>query len=486
MNTYIGIDLGTSSVKLLLVDAEGKILSSASEEYPIYRPYEGFSEQLPSDWLNAVIKGVKILLKDFDKKNVKGISFAGQMHGLVVLDENDQPIRPCILWNDGRTAKQTAYLNEVIGKKKLSSYVANIAFAGFTAPKILWIKENEPDNFDRIAKIMLPKDYLCYTFTGNFYTDYSDAAGTLLLDVKNRKWRKEMLDICGITENKLPLLKESFERAGKLKKEYAELFGLSQDVIVAVGAGDNAAAAIGTGTVNDGDCNISVGTSGTVFISEDKFSVDENNALHSFCHANGKYHLMGCILSAACCNKWWMNVLNTDDYSLEQANLDKLLSKNDVFFLPYLSGERSPHNDVFARGAFIGVSLETTRKNMTLAVMEGVAFALKDCVEVAKKIGVTITSSHICGGGAKSKLWLKIIANVLNIPLLIPSVEEGPAYGAFMLAAVACGEYRNVKEAASKLISVSEIIYPDEKLAKGYREKYIKFKKLYPALKGLF
>ena len=300
MNTYIGVDLGTSSVKLLLVAADGKILNCVKEEYPVYYPKNGWSEQKPADWIDKTLIGLEKLLCGFDREKVKGVSFGGQMHGLVMLDSDGAVIRPAILWNDGRTQEQTDYLNQTVGKESLSKYTANVAFAGFTAPKILWIKQNERQNFDKIAKIMLPKDYLVYKLTGEFSTDYSDASGMLLLDVKNKRWSKEMMDICGVKEEWLPKLYESYQVVGKVKKE----FNLPNAVVTA-GAGDNAAAAVGTGTVNDGDCNISLGTSGTVFISQDKFSVDKENAIHSFAHASGKYHLMGCILSAASCNKWF-------------------------------------------------------------------------------------------------------------------------------------------------------------------------------------
>ena len=291
------------------------------------------------------------------------------MHGLVTLDAEDHVIRPAILWNDGRTGAETEYLNTVIGKDKLSQYTANIAFAGFTAPKILWMKKNEPENFAKVKKIMLPKDYLAYCMTGSFCTDLSDASGMLLLDVKNRCWSKEMLEICGITEEQLPKLYESWQVVGTLKPEIASELGLSADVKFVAGAGDNAAAAVGTGTVGDGQCNISLGTSGTVFISSKDFGVDENNALHSFDHADGRYHLMGCMLSAASCNKWWSEeILHTKDFAKEQEGIVKL-GENQVFFLPYLMGERSPHNNPDARAVFFGMSMDTTREEMTQAVL---------------------------------------------------------------------------------------------------------------------
>ena len=487
MNTYIGIDLGTSSVKLLLVTADGRILNTITKTYPVRYPQSGWSEQDPKDWFSGVVKGIKDILTGQDKSAVQGIGLGGQMHGLVALDGNGGVIRPCILWNDGRTQKQTDFLNEVVGRKVLSERTANIAFAGFTAPKILWLKENEPQNFNRISKILLPKDYVVYRLCGKYATDYSDASGTLLLDVKNKCWNKKMCEVCGVKEEWLPNLYESYEPVGKLLPELADELGLSADVNVCAGAGDNAAAAVGTGTVNDGNCNISLGTSGTVFISRDNFSVDNNNALHSFAHASGGYHLMGCILSAASCNGWWMEkVLKTTEFNKEQLGLSGLRGKNRVYFLPYLMGERSPHNDVNAKAAFIGMRPDTSRGEMTLAVMEGVAYALKDCVEIAKNCGAKIENTRICGGGAKSKLWRQIIADVMGVPVEVPKVEEGPAYGAAMLAMVASKTYKTVSEAVSAVTSVKEIIYPDTGSAKLYEEKYGVFKELYPALKNVY
>ena len=451
---YIGVDLGTSAVKLLLMDEKGEIKKIVSREYPLYFPHPGWSEQKPEDWFEQAMDGIKELTAECDKENVAGISFGGQMHGLVALDENDEVIRPAILWNDGRTGEETDYLNQVIGKEKLSEYTANIAFAGFTAPKILWMKKHEPDNFAKIKKIMLPKDYLAYKLSGSFCTDVSDASGMLLMDVKNRCWSKEMLDICGITEEMLPKLYESFEVVGTLKREIAEALGLSSDVKVIAGAGDNAAAAVGTGTVGEGMCNISLGTSGTIFISSKKFGVDEHNALHSFAHADGHYHLMGCMLSAASCNKWWNEeILKTKDFAAEQSRITKL-GENQVFYLPYLMGERSPHNNPDARAMFIGMSMDTTREDMTQAVLEGVAFGLRDSLEVARSLGIQMERTKICGGGAKSPLWKKIIANVMNMKVDVIESEEGPALGGAMLAAVGCGEYEDVETIAKKLVKV--------------------------------
>ena len=485
---YIGIDLGTSSVKLLLMDELGVIHQQVTREYPLEFPQPGWSQQAPEDWRDAVLSGLQELTANCDKRQIAGIGTGGQMHGLVVLDRDDNVIRPAILWNDGRTAAQVDYLNDVIGKQKLSAWTANIAFAGFTAPKILWMRENEPENFAKIAKIMLPKDYVNYVLTGVHCCDYSDASGMLLLDVAHKRWSKEMLELCGITEAQMPALYESYETVGTLRPEIAQLLGFPENVKVCAGAGDNAAAAVGTGVVGDGGCNISLGTSGTVFISSKQFGVDPNNALHAFAHADGGYHLMGCMLSAASCNKWLMDdILRTKDYAGEQAPItDEKLGTNHVYFLPYLMGERSPINDTNARGTFIGMSMDTSRADMTQAVLEGVAFAIRDSVEVAKSLGIPLTSSMLCGGGAKSPLWRRILANVLNMPLTIPASEQGPGMGGAMLAMVACGAYGSVAEACAKLVTVSETVAPDPEIAARYEARYRQFRLIYPALKGLY
>jgi len=488
MKLYIGIDLGTSAMKLLLMDGQGQIKNVVSKEYPLEFPQPGWSQQRPEDWKKALLEGVPELLKGFDTSAVAGIGSGGQMHGLVVLDQDDNVIRPAILWNDGRTAAQVDYLNGVIGKEKLSELTANIAFAGFTAPKILWMKENEPENFAKIAKIMLPKDYINYILTGVHACDYSDASGMLLLDVAHKCWSREMLDICGISESQMPRLFESFETIGTVKADVAAALGLPETAIVCAGAGDNAAAAVGTGVVGEGGCNISLGTSGTVFISSEKFGVDPNNALHAFAHADGGWHLMGCMLSAASCNKWLLeDIFGTSDHGAEQAPItEDKLGENHVFFLPYLMGERSPINDTNARGTFIGMTMDTTRADLVLSVLEGVAFAIRDSVEVARSLGITIDSSKICGGGAKSPLWKRIFANVLNAELEVPVSEQGPGMGGAMLAMVACGEYKTVKDCCAKLCAVASVVKPEPELVAKYEARYQQFKKIYPAVKKLF
>ena len=488
MKLFIGIDLGTSGVKLLLMGADGTIHNTVTKEYPLEFPQPGWSQQRPEDWKKALFEGMPELLNGFDASAIAGIGCGGQMHGLVVLDENDHVIRPAILWNDGRTAKQVDYLNGVIGKDRLSELTANIAFAGFTAPKILWMQENEPENFAKIAKIMLPKDYVNYLLTGVHACDYSDASGMLLLDVQHKCWSREMLEICGVSEKQMPKLFESFDCIGTVKPDVAKLLGIPENVRVVAGAGDNAAAAVGTGVVSEGGCNISLGTSGTVFISSEKFGVDDTNALHAFAHADGGYHLMGCMLSAASCNKWLLeNIFGTSDHAAEQAPItEDKLGENHVFFLPYLMGERSPINDTNARGTFIGMTMDTTRADLVQAVLEGVAFAIRDSVEVARSLGIVIDSSKICGGGAKSPLWKRIFANVLNAELEVPVSEQGPGMGGAMLAMVACGEYETVKDCCEKLCAIASTVKPEQSLAAKYEARYQQFRKIYPAVKALF
>ena len=485
---YIGIDLGTSAVKLLLMDERGSIKNIVSEEYPLFFPHPGWSEQNPENWMAAIKRGIPKLTGNVDRTQIAGIGAGGQMHGLVVLDNQDRVLRPAILWNDGRTQEETDDLNEEVGKEKLTALTGNIAFAGFTAPKLLWMEKHEPELFGKIAKIMLPKDYINYRLTGVHCTDYSDASGMLLLDVRHKCWSREMMQICGISEEQLPQLFESWQVVGNLRKEAAEELELPETVKVVAGAGDNAAAAVGCGVVGEGRCNLSLGTSGTIFITSRNFRVDAGNALHAFAHADGGFHLMGCMLSAASCNKWWMEeILHTTEYGKEQAEIrEDRLGTGHVYYLPYLMGERAPHNDPAARSCFLGMTMDTSRTDMTLAVLEGVAFGIRDSLEAAKKLGISVKSSMICGGGAKSPLWRRIFADVLNIELTVPETEQGPGYGGAILASVGCGEYRNIAEATGQMVHVTDTVRPDAETAERYEEKYQVYRSLYPALKGLF
>ena len=470
MNYYIGIDLGTSACKGILTNREGAVLAEHSVSYPVSTPYTNWSEQNPVDWYNAALE-ILATLSAGREAEVKGVGIAGQMHGLVMLDEQDEVIRPAILWNDGRSAAETAYLNSL---GTLPALTGNIAFPGFTAPKILWVRNNEPENFARAKKICLPKDYLAYKLTGVFSSEYSDGAGMLLMDVQNKRWSDEMCALCGITTDMLPTLYESYEATGKLKPE----LGLPNAILCA-GAGDNAGAAVGTNTLRNGDCSISLGTSGTIFLPCDEFNTECGTALHNFAHANGRFHLMGCILSAASCNKWWTRDILDTDYG---DPAEPQYGQTGVWFLPYLTGERCPHNDVNARGAFIGLSSTTTREDMDLAVLEGVAYALRDCVEAG---GVKIGKAVLCGGGAVSKVWQTVLSNVLGADIYLTETEQGPSYGGALLAMTACGEYTTVYEAADATVKKTLAVKCDPTLKTTYDRGFAVYKQLYPALKGV-
>lgn len=484
---FIGIDIGTTSVKLLVIDEQGSVVKSAVRDYPISFPRALWSEQNPEDWWSRTLDGLKELVAGLDKDEIKALSFSGQMHGLVVLDEADQVIRPAILWNDQRTEKQCKYLNEEVGQRIISDWTGNLALTGFTAPKLLWLRENEPENFARIKKVMLPKDYVAYRMTGVLATDLSDASGTLYLDVKNRAWSKPMLELLGINEEQLPKLYESYQAVGSMGKELAVELGLHDNVKVVIGGGDQAVAAVGGGVVEPGACSLSLGTSGVVFASTDRFFVDEKNSLHSFCHANGKYHQMGVTLAAAASLKWWVEEVNRSSdfdgllHEAEEAQID-----DQVFFLPYLMGERTPHNDPNCRGTFLGMNMTHQRKHLTRAVLEGVAFSLRDTFEIMKSMGIGISRICINGGGAKSKLWCGIIADVLNVEVVKLNTNEGPAYGAAILAAVGHGLFDTVESACSTFVKVTETIEPDAERAKTYDQKYEKFREIYPATRELF
>jgi len=479
MKYFIGLDIGTSSVKAMLISETG-IIRTAGREYPVYYPENGWSEQSPEDWYDNSVSAIKELLEGIDASEVRALSFSGQMHGLVTLDENDSVIRPAILWNDGRSEKQVRYLNETIGRDFLLDNTGNIAFAGFTAPKILWMYENERENFSRIKKIMLPKDYVAYRFSGSFATDVSDAAGTLYFDTGKRTWSQPMLDLLHISASQLPAVYESNEIIGKMKPSLAEELGLPQIDIV-IGAGDNAASAIGTGAVRDGDCNISLGTSGTVFVLSEKYRCDRVNAIHSFCSANRQWHYLACILTAASAQKWWIrDILNTS-YDFEKAS--EYVGKSNVMFLPYLMGERSPVNDPGVRGAFLGLSADTTREEMTLAVLEGVSFALRQNLDIIRSLGVEVRTSKICGGGATNRLWLSILASILDVKLEIPVLEHGGVLGAAMLAAESSLNREEYGKMRDEFYKVASTVEPDSALVPYYNENYNKYLRIYPAVK---
>lgn len=482
---YIGIDLGTSGVKLILTTPNGKVINVVSKEYPLLIPKPLWTEQDPNAWYSQTIEALKELVVGYEK-DVKGISFSGQMHGLVLLDKDDNVLRNALLWNDQRTVQEVDYLNNQIGIENLLQYTGNIALTGLTAPKVLWVKNNEPELFLQIDKIMLPKDYLAYKLSGNFASDVSDLSGTLYFDVANRKYSQEMLDILGINENQLPKIYESYEVVGTLLPKIREELNIEQEVNIVIGGGDQAVGAVGVGIVGDGECSISLGTSGVVFVSSETFNIDRKSYLQSYAHSNGKYHLMGVMLNAAGALKWWSEgIFKNYNYDEFFEKLNDVEIEDDLYFLPYLSGERSPLNDPNARGVFFGLRLEHRKCHMDRAVIEGVTYALRDSFELIKNLDVPITTVRLTGGGAKSEIWAQMIADIMNVNTVTIAVEEGPALGASILAMVGCGEYQTVEEACNNIVKLNKTFTPNKLRTEQYNNKYNFFKRIYPSLKKL-
>jgi xylulokinase len=491
---FLGIDLGTSAVKIILVEENGNVIGSTSKEYPVYYPQPGWSEQNPEDWWNATKDGIRELIIKTGVKNddIKGIGLSGQMHGLVLLDENNNVLLPAILWNDQRTQEECDYITQKLGKERLTKYTGNKALTGFTAPKILWVRKHRPDVYKKIHRILLPKDYIRFKLTGEYATDVSDASGTLLFDVENRRWSKEMLDALEIPYNWMPKCYESTEVTGYVTKDVADLTGLKEGTIVVGGGGDQASGAVGTGTVKSGIVSVALGTSGVVFASQDKYVVDEENRLHSFCHANGKWHVMGVMLSAAACLKWWVDEIN--NFGKASVTYDELLEEAEkvragsggLIFLPYLMGERTPHSDPYARGCFIGLNMTHNRGHMTRAILEGVAFGLRDSLEIIKELNIPVNEVRVSGGGAKSVLWRQILADIFGVRVDMVNATEGPAFGAAIMAAVGYGIFKDVEEATSELIKVNDSVYPIEENKDKYNEVYKIYRNLYYTLKDTF
>ncbi|GIM27704.1 xylulokinase [Clostridium polyendosporum] len=489
----LGIDLGTSSVKIIIMDGTGKVVESTSKSYDVSYPAVGWAEQNPEDWWNGTKEGIKELLSRGSVKpeEINGISFSGQMHGLVLLDEKNEVLMPAILWCDQRTQKQCDYLNNEFGQDKISKYTGNKALTGFTIPKVLWVKENKPEIYSKVAHMMLPKDYISFKLTGSFASDVSDASGTVMFDVENRKWSEAMLDLLEIDEKVLPKVYESWEVVGKVSKEASKETGLSTETLVMAGAGDQAAGAVGTGTVDAGVLSVALGTSGVVFACDEKFSVDKENRLHSFCHSNGKWHQMGVMLSAASCLQWWVDNVNTDadgnvfEKLLSEAE-DSPVGSNRLLFLPYLMGERTPHSDANAKGSFIGLNITHKRGDMTRSILEGVCFGLRDSLEILKSLNVEVKEVRVSGGGSKSKLWRQILADIFNLNVNVINSKEGPAYGAAILAAVGCGLYNTVDEACKELINITDRTEPIKENVENYNKIYNVYSSLYGCLKDKF
>ena len=482
---YIGIDLGTSGVKLILTTSKGEVLNVVSKEYPLLIPKPLWTEQDPNQWYEKTLEALKELIIGFENE-IKGISFSGQMHGLVILDKDDNVLRNALLWNDQRTVDEVQYLNDEIGIDRLLEYTGNIALTGLTAPKLLWVKNNEPELFEKIDKIMLPKDYIAYKLSGSFASDVADLSGTLYFDVKNRTYSKEMLDVLSINESQLPKVYESYEIVGTLLPEIKNDLGINQDVNIIIGGGDQAVGAVGVGIVGDGECSISLGTSGVVFVSSETFKVDYKSHLQSYAHSNGKYHLMGVMLNAAGALKWWSEgIFKNYNYEEYFEKLNETEIEDDLFFLPYLSGERSPLNDPNARGMFFGLRLEHRKAHMDRAVIEGVTYALRDSFELIKDLGVPIKTVRLTGGGAKSGIWAQMIADIMNVNTVTIEVEEGPAFGASILAMVGCGEYQTVEQACQEIVTLNKTYRPNKDVVEKYNNKYNFFRKIYPSVELL-
>jgi xylulokinase len=484
MSVFVGLDVGTGGARAVAVNHSGEIVAEASSEYPLYTPRPGWTEQDPEDWW----KGAKEVLAKVAAEageEVGGIGLTGQMHGSVFLDRSDEVIRPALLWNDQRTQAQCDRITQSVGDERLISIAGNPALTGFQAPKIVWLRDVEPDNYGQVARVLLPKDYVRLRLTGEHATDASDAAGTLLLDIQARDWSGEILDALEIPQEWMPKVYEGSENSGALRESVAEELGLPPGIPVAAGGGDNAAAAIGTGIVRPGLVNSSVGTSGVLFAHAEEFTPDPSGRLHAFCHAvPGAYHLMGVTLSAGGSLSWWRETLGGDFDELVGEASDVPPGSEGLVFLPYLSGERTPHLDPKARGAFFGLTARHGAPHMTRAVMEGVIFSLRDSLEIMRDLGVPVDDVRATGGGARSDLWRRLQADIYATPIRRTVADEGPAYGAALLAGVASGTYADVDEATSVVKLREEITEPDPEISKVYEKYYEIYRSLYPATRS--
>lgn len=481
---FLGLDLGTSGLRALIVDDDGEPVAEASHSYCVSNPYEGWSEQDPTDWIDACDRVMADLRANaFEAyRQIKGIGISGHMHGAVMLDQHRQAIRPCILWNDTRASKEAKILDEANGFRALTG---NIVFPGFTAPKLLWMQRREPDNFAKIAHIMLPKDYLSFWLTGRFATDMSDAAGSSWLNVGERSWSNELIKTSGIERSNLPQLFEGCDIVGPLQSAVADQYGLSNDTQIVAGGADNACAACGIGAFDEGQGFASLGTSGVVLVARNKFAPDPGTAVHTFCHAvPEKYYQMGVTLSATDSLNWLAETMDSDPVTLAGLLPDKTNGPASVLFLPYLSGERTPHNDSDIRGSFIGLSKQTDRTSLVQAIMEGVCYSLRDCLEALKTTGANPTSLMAVGGGTKSEFWLQSLANILNIDIEVPKKGDfGAALGAARLAMMGAGKM-SAKQVMTKP-KIERLILPDPNLQPLYETKYQTYKKCYLSLKGV-
>lgn len=501
MAYIIGIDIGTSGTKTVLFDETGKVIASNTIEYPMYQPQNGYAEQDPADWANAAINTIKAVMQisGVNKEDVKGIGLSGQMHGLVMLDKQNEVIRRSIIWCDQRTAHEVDQMNEILGREKLIEITANPALTGWTAAKILWVKNNEPQNYERCRHILLPKDYIRFVLTHEYATEVSDASGMQLLNIAERNWSDEVIERLGLDKSMLGKVYESCEITGRLTKQMAELTGLREGTPVVGGAGDNAAAAVGTGVVEDGKAFTTIGTSGVVFAHTSSMMYDKLGRVHTCCAAvPGCWHVMGVTQGAGLSLKWFRDnfcnaeketakLMDVDTYYLMDKETDTVpIGANRLLYLPYLMGERTPHLDPDARGVFFGLSAMHTKKDMLRAVMEGVSYSLRDCVEVFKQMNVSVSDMMACGGGGSSPIWRQMLADLYSCPVKTASSKEGPALGVAILAGVGAGLYSSVPEACREVIKTDKIQQPIAEHIPEYEKCYQLYTEIYPALKASF
>lgn len=501
MAYVIGVDCGTSGTKTVLFDESGKVIASKTIEYPMYQPKNGYAEQDPADWSNAMVNTIKAVMTQsgVSKDDVKGVGISGQMHGLVMLDKDGNVLRKSIIWCDQRTANEVEEMNQKLGEKKLIEITANPALTGWTAAKILWVKNNEPEIYEKCAHILLPKDYLRFILTGEFATEVSDASGMQLLDVPNRCWSDEVLSALGIDKSLLGKVYESCGVTGEITAKMAELTGLKAGTIVVGGAGDNAAAAVGTGVVEDGKAFTTIGTSGVVFAHTSNISIDPKGRVHTCCAAvPNSWHVMGVTQGAGLSLKWFRDnfcnaeketadLMGVDEYYLMDKEAETVpVGANRLLYLPYLMGERTPHLDPDARGTFFGLSAMHTKKDMLRAVLEGVSYSLRDCVEVFREMNINVSDMMACGGGGTSPLWRSMLADLYNCPVKTVASKEGPALGVALLATVGAGIYSSVPEACKAVIKTDKTQEPIENNVPEYEKYYQLYREIYPALKASF
>ena len=497
MGIVLGIDVGTSGTKALAIHESGEVLASALAEYPLMTPRPDWAEQDPADWKRAAVDALSQLSSALGSRvsEVCGLGLTGQMHGSVFLDAGGRVLRNAILWCDQRTAAQCEAITSAVGEQHLIEMTCNPALTGFTAPKILWLRDNEPENYEKISRVLLPKDYIRYELTGEMATDVADASGTLLFDVANRRWHTELMGILGIPIEWMPRAYEGPETTGTLLPQVAEATGLPAGIPVIAGGGDQAAGGIGCGIVKPGIISATLGTSGVVFAFSEAITLDPQGRVHTFCHSvPGKWHVMGVMLSAGGSLRWFRDALcpsekavaaetGRDAYEYITAAAETApVGSEGLVFLPYLTGERTPHKDPYAKGAFVGLSLRHTRAHMARSVLEGVAFGMRDSLEIIREMGVPTREVRASGGGAKSRFWRQMQANVNNAPIVTINVDEGPAYGAALLATVETGLYGSIEEACEATIHTVDSCQPDPGIAAEYEPWFRLFQETYPAL----